>query len=98
MLTVNYKDKQYKMYWSYSFDDEVKVTQKQNTTIVKTTRVRYTSIIIQSSDNDIYSATVRCNPQDNFSRETGRLLTLDKVTENLNSEFKELIYKTYHNR
>jgi len=98
MLGIDYNNQTYKMYWVYSFNTEVTTSKRGSSTITISTNVRYTSIVITSDSGEMHTAHVRCNPDDNFSKETGRILTLDKVTETLHPDFAELIYKTYYSR
>jgi hypothetical protein len=97
MLTIDYNNQIFKMYWTYGFTTEEKSYKRGNSTVNISTKVRYTGIVLQS-DEVAHTAYVRCNPDDNFSRETGRLLTLDKITDTLHPNFAALIYKTYHSR
>lgn len=96
MITVNYKGQSYRLYWTYPVTTEEKVNKRKKS--ITYTSVRYTQAILEAISGDIISVYIRCNPEDNFSKETGRLLSLDKLSDLVHPVLSELLYKAYYTR
>lgn len=97
MIHVKYKNQDYGIYWHYGFKINSVNKETHNSLTVKSTIVRTTNIVVEN-EHFIMSESVDCNPEDNFNKNIGRELTIEKLKERLSLDFVNAIKEAYLNR
>lgn len=97
MILVKFKNKEYRLTWQYSQKLEVihKTTLKKVS--FEGTIIRVTNVYLDGEDLSI-TASTDCHVDDIFVRETGRVISLKKLSHLIHPDFYVEIEKAYNTR
>ena len=97
MILVKFKDKEYRLTWQYSQRLEVshKTTPKKVT--FEGAIIRVTNVFLEGEELSV-TASTDCHVDDTFVRETGRVISLKKLSNLIHPDFYTEIEKAYTTR
>ena len=98
-MIVQIDKQKYFVKWRYGSTHIIKNKSIKNGFITTTLFERYTECIISNEEKTRFiKAVVKCNVNDNFVKEIGRILSLQKAIEYFNSKDQINFLQTYKNR
>lgn len=103
MIQFKHKNEEYKMHWSYPVQEEFKVIKRKNEIIFRDETIRYSVLVLYGTNDKVgqtvtYTTVAQCNPEDSFSRETGRVVSLKKLSNIAPKDLVKAAFTAYKNR
>jgi hypothetical protein len=99
-MNLHYDKTRYELNFKYkTYIDRIEKKTKNILTILTEKRIITLAILKDLEKAELtYIGTSTCHPNDNFNKEEGRKLAIERLCKNLNPSFSKKIKETYYNR